>query len=190
MANALAVANVTESLCVLLREPVQAAVHGAEVLAGRPDAESGEDSPRIGVWLYSAAADPAARNARPPLSRGEDNDGAPGLPLILSYMISVSGPDRSLDREILFGAVAAALHGRPLLDPALIARAAAARPGLGPSNLAQSGGEIAIHLVDPGEAAIAGLWAGLPGVARRLSLFCAVGPVTLDPVRLPAASRA
>lgn len=184
MANALAVANVTESLCVLLRAPVQLAVHGAEVLAGRPDAESGEDSPRIGVWLYSAAADAPLRNARPPLSRGEGNDGAPGLPLILSYMISVSGPDRSLERETLFGVAAAALHGRPLLEPELIARAAAGRPGLGLSNLAQAAGPIAIRLVDPGEAAIARLWAGLPGVARRLSLFCTVGPVMLDPVRL------
>ena len=184
MANALAVATVTESLCVLIRDPVQAAVHGAEVLAGRPDAASGEDSPRIGVWLYSAAADPSKRNARPPLSRGEADDRAPGLPLILSYMISVSGPDRSLEREILFGVAAAALHGRPLLEPALIARAAAGRPGLGLSNLAASGGPIAIQLVDPGEAAIARLWSGLPGVARRLSLFCSVGPVMLDPVRL------
>lgn len=183
MANSLAVATVTECLCDLLRDSAAAAVPGAVVAAGPPGIETGEEAPRIDVWLYSAAADAAVRNGGPePLDRGGTNSSrATGLPLGLSYLIGFSGPARTLEREILFGEAALALHGSPVLNREMIRRAVATNQRLAGSDLAEDLQPAAIRLADPGEEAIGRLWASLPGVARRLSLYCTIGPVILDP---------
>ncbi|HEX8469347.1 MAG TPA: DUF4255 domain-containing protein [Allosphingosinicella sp.] len=182
MADSLAVAAVTFILADLLGEAA-GALPGTRVTTLSPSADDILDSgePTINLWLLAASPDAALRNAPPAGGESGGVSARGALPLSLSYLISCHGNEARLEPHVLLGAVAATLHGHPLLDRDLIARAIAGDVRFGAFAFASARGPIAIRLLAADSETIGRAWLGIPGARRRLSLLCAAGPVTVAP---------
>jgi hypothetical protein len=124
MSNYLAIAAVTATLVRLLRDPVNVAVTGAEVVADRPSeasvAANGEGAAtgaEVRVFLYGVSPNPQWRNADLSTRRpGGELAQRPQVALDLHYLLTFHGDERALEPQRMLGVVVRELHVCPLLD--------------------------------------------------------------------------
>ncbi len=168
MTHALALAAATATLVRLLEDGLaKADVAGAAVMT------SGSANPPAGwrglnVILFNVAPGPAFR-------RGP----SPGQAFELHYLITAHGDAPAGDPERLLAAAILAMSAHPVLDPALIAAAKAARPDLQAATLdAQSA---AIRLTPEPQTLqdLTAIWSMLKR-DFALSTRWTVGPILLD----------
>lgn len=117
MSNSLAIATVTAALEALIRQSVQQAVGGAEVVIGRPQNAPPANAQRwVHLYLYQLMPNPALRNADLPTrnSAGKMNQ-RPQVALDLHYLLAFYGDDKELEPQRMLGAVARDLHASPVL---------------------------------------------------------------------------
>ena len=125
MSNALAIATVTVVLQdVLLGALVNASaaeqVNGAEVVTAYPgsDAAVSGGKPRIGIYLYQVASNPALRNAALPSRPGT-------VALDLHYLLSFYGSEDTFEPQRILGIAARALAAHGVISRAAIDKAIA-----------------------------------------------------------------
>jgi hypothetical protein len=140
MSNYLAIATVTAALAQLVRDAVQSAVSGSDLLLGRPEAPAGGAAlARARLYLYQVSHNAGLRNADLP---GRDAAGnlvkRPAAALNLHYLVSFYGDENALEPQRMLAAVARDLHAQPGLTRAMIRNAAASQAELNDSDLADA----------------------------------------------------
>jgi hypothetical protein len=140
MTNYLAIATVTAALAQIVRDAVQSAVSGSDVVLGRPEApQGGMALARARLYLYRVSYNAALRNADLP---GRDAAGnlvkRPAAALDLHYVVSFYGDENTLEPQRMLAAVARDLHSQPGLTRAMIQNAAASQVELNESDLADA----------------------------------------------------
>lgn len=140
MSNYLAIATVTAALAQLVRDAVQSAVSGSDVVLGRPEVPQGGTAlARARLYLYRVSYNAALRNADLP---GRDAAGnlvkRPTAALDLHYVVSFYGDENTLEPQRMLAAVARDLHSQPGLTRAMIQNAAASQVELSESDLADA----------------------------------------------------
>lgn len=138
MSNALAIANVTQALALLIENNLGPEMDIAvKVETRKPPAEAPAD-PTINVFLYQVTPNPSMRHTDLP-TRASDGTllKRPAAALDLHYLISAYGEESELVGQRLIGCVVRTLHEIPVLPKELI-ELAAERPYLAGSDLAES----------------------------------------------------
>jgi hypothetical protein len=138
MSNALAIANVTQALALLIENNLGPEMDIAvKVETRKPPAEPPAD-PTINVFLYQVTPNASMRHTDLP-TRASDGTllKRPAAALDLHYLISAYGEEAELVGQRLIGCVVRTLHEIPVLPKELIERAAE-RPYLAGSDLAES----------------------------------------------------
>ncbi|MDQ0945437.1 DUF4255 domain-containing protein [Streptomyces sp. V1I1] len=138
MSNALAIANVTQALALLIENNLGPEMDIAvKVDTRKPPAEPPAD-PTINVFLYQVTPNPSMRHTDLP-TRASDGTllKRPAAALDLHYLISAYGEEAELVGQRLIGCVVRTLHEMPVLPKELI-ELAAERPYLAGSDLAES----------------------------------------------------
>jgi hypothetical protein len=119
VSNALAVATVTRALAHVVERAARKEVSGAEVLTARP--EGAVTEARIHLFLYQVSHDPHQRNGDLPSRTGSGTvRQRPTAALVLHYLLSFHGNERSLEPHRMLGAVARDLHAEPILTRGLV----------------------------------------------------------------------
>jgi hypothetical protein len=138
VSNALAIATVTTALAQVVRTAAQSVVAGADVLTERPPATPGSE-PRVRLFLYQAAPNPALRNEDLPL-RSPDGSLAkrPTVALDLHFLLAFYGSETELEPQRMLGAVVRDLREKPVLTRQMIADAVASQVFLDGSDLADA----------------------------------------------------
>jgi hypothetical protein len=138
MSNALAIANVTQALALLIENNLGPEMDIAvKVETRKPPAEPPAD-PTINVFLYQVTPNASMRHTDLP-TRASDGTllKRPAAALDLHYLISAYGEEAELVGQRLIGCVVRTLHEIPVLPKELI-ELAAERPYLAGSDLAES----------------------------------------------------
>lgn len=140
MSNYLAIATVTAALAQLVRDAVQSAVPGSDVILSRPEVpQGGAAQARARLYLYRVSHNAALRNADLP---GRDAAGnlvkRPAAALDLHYVVSFYGDESTLEPQRMLAAVARDLHSKPGLTQTMIQSAAASLVELNESDLADA----------------------------------------------------
>ena len=140
MSNYLAIATVTAALAQLVRDAVQSAVPGSDVVLGRPEAPPGGGAlARARLYLYQVSHNAGLRNADlPGRNAAGDLVKRPTAALNLHYLVAFYGDENTLETQRMLAAVARELHTQPGLTRAAILNAAASQAELNDSDLADA----------------------------------------------------
>jgi hypothetical protein len=137
VSNFLAVATVTAALQQLLQAAAGADVVGAKVNTGRPETTPSSTPPRVNIYLYQVAPNPALRNDDlPTRSSAGQAVQRPRAALDLHYLLTFYGSEDELEPQRLLGSVVRTLHSAPIVTAELIQAvitAATATPPMHPS---------------------------------------------------------
>ena len=140
MSNYLAIATVTAALAQLVRDAVQSAVPGSDVVLGRPEAPPGGGAlARARLYLYQVSHNAGLRNTDlPGRNAAGDLVKRPTAALNLHYLVAFYGDENTLETQRMLAAVARDLHTQPGLTRAMILNAAASQAELNDSDLADA----------------------------------------------------
>ncbi|WP_117190432.1 DUF4255 domain-containing protein [Rhizobium terrae] len=184
MANHLAIATVTAALQQALQSALNTDVPGAQVKIGRPAATGNneDDSPGVNLFLYQVAPNAAGRNAH---LASRDSAGRMRGPdivaLDLFYLLSFSGTPSDFAPERLLASVARIVEHRPLITPAMIAKAIAENPSvLDDADLQRAGERVRASPIHLSLDEMSKLWSVLFQVPYALSVAYRFGPVYIE----------
>lgn len=140
MSNYLAIATITAALAQVVRDAVQSAVPGSDVVLGRPEAPAGGAAlARARLYLYQVSHNAGLRNADlPGRNAAGDLVKRPTAALNLHYLVAFYGDENTLETQRMLAAVARDLHTQPGLTRAMILNAAASQAELNDSDLADA----------------------------------------------------
>ncbi|MEK8172975.1 DUF4255 domain-containing protein [Streptomyces sp. M19] len=138
MSNALAIANVTQALALLIENNLRPEIDMAVSVETRKPPAEPPTEPTLNVFLYQVTWNPALRNSDL-VTRASDGTllKRAAAALDLHYVISAYGEETELVGQRLIGSVVRTLHEIPVLPRELIEQAAE-RPYLAGSDLAES----------------------------------------------------
>ncbi|MFJ8113486.1 DUF4255 domain-containing protein [Streptomyces sp. NPDC096132] len=190
MSNHLALAGVTATVVQLLDEVVARDLPGATASAGRPDKSLSDAHPQVVVFLYRVEPNAAWRNEDLP-TRAADGGlrVRPQAALTLHYLLTFAGNETEYEPQRMLGSVAGALHFRPVLSRADIARMATSRSAghpLAGVDVATQPDLIRLAPVPLSTGDLAGLWSSFFQVDYRLSVAYQAETVLLTPSSAPA----
>lgn len=138
MSNALAIANVTQALALLIENNLRPEIDMAVSVETRRPPTEPPTEPTITVFLYQVTPNASMRHHDLPT---RSSDGTllkrAAAPLDLHYLITAYGEETELVGQRLIGCVVRTLHEIPVLPRELIEEAAT-RPYLEGSDLAES----------------------------------------------------
>jgi len=190
MSNYLAVAAVTETLAHVIREAVTPAIPGVLVSTTRPDRAGKDAAPRVNVYLYQAAPNPALRNSDLPMRDAAGRLAhAPRTPLNLQYLVTFYGPDEQLVPQQLLALTVSAVHAHAVLKPCTIVAALRAAPNgfLDGSDLAYQREPVTVSPLTMNLEELSKLWQIMFQVPYSLTVAYQASVVLLDGDPVPAA---
>lgn len=188
MSNYLAIAATTATLCQMLSEAFADArpeLVGAEVRAGRPEANATQQFFGVNVYLFQVVPNAALRNTDLPtrLPDGRLVD-RPQAAIDLNYLLTFYGDEGRLEPQRLLGASISALHATPVMTRDRIERAISAssvyRSFLTSSDLASQVEAIRMTPITLSLEELSKLWTVFFQVAHALSIAYTASVVLID----------
>lgn len=188
MSNYLAIAATTATLCQMLSEAFADArpeLVGAEVRAGRPEANATQQFFGVNVYLFQVVPNAAFRNTDLPtrLPDGRLVE-RPQAAVDLNYLLTFYGDEGRLEPQRLLGASISALHATPVMTRDLIERAISAssvyRSFLTSSDLASQVEAIRLTPITLSLEELSKLWTVFFQVAHALSIAFTASVVLID----------
>lgn len=188
MSNYLAIAATTATVCQTLSEAfadVRPELVGAEVRAGRPEANATQQFFGVNVYLFQVVPNAAMRNNDLPtrLPNGTLVE-RPQAAIDLNYLLTFYGDEGRLEPQRLLGASISALHATPVLTRERIERAISAssayRSFLTASDLPSQVEAIRLTPITLSLEELSKLWTVFFQVAHALSIAYTASVVLID----------
>lgn len=188
MSNYLAIAATTAAFCQTLSEAfidARPELVGAEVRAGRPEANATQQFFGVNVYLFQVVQNAAMRNNDLPtrLSNGTLVE-RPQAAIDLNYLLTFYGDEGRLEPQRLLGASISALHATPVLTRDRIERAISAssayRSFLTASDLPSQVESIRLTPITLSLEELSKLWTVFFQVAHALSIAYTASVVLID----------